>query len=115
MAENEKEQLRTQEIANHARIQKQQCTEAIDFKRAERIEKHRGLEMEENETRDRREQLKKLEEQLRQTEVRTNRLDVELENVLKKLAEEYGLSYELAGTAIRNLRMRKKHSTKSAI
>jgi chromosome segregation protein len=41
-------------------------------------------------------QLKQVEEQLHQTEVRVTRLDVELENLLKKLSEEYELSYELA-------------------
>ena len=41
-------------------------------------------------------QLKQVEENLHQTEVRVTRLDVELENLLKKLAEEYELSYELA-------------------
>ena len=56
--------------------------------------------MDENETRTQRIQLKQVEENLHQTEVRVTRLDVELENLLKKLAEEYELSYELAKDAL---------------
>lgn len=37
-----------------------------------------------------------MDDQLRQTEIGVNRLDVELENILKKLSEDYELSYELA-------------------
>ena len=35
-----------------------------------------------------------MDDQLRQTEIGVNRLDVELENILKKLSEDYELSYE---------------------
>ena len=50
----------------------------------------------ENETKDQRNQLRKVEDQLRQTEIAANRLDVELDNLLRKLSEEYELSFELA-------------------
>ncbi len=84
------------ETLNDLKLKKRQCTEQIDYKRAERADWLQKLELEENETRTQRVQLKQVEEQLHQTEVRVNRLDVELENLLKKLAEEYELSYELA-------------------
>ncbi|SEB45242.1 chromosome segregation protein SMC [Paenibacillus sp. GP183] len=92
------QQESTQQIEqlNDLKLRKQQCSEEIDFKRAERAEWLQKLELEENETRTQRVQLKQVEEQLHQTEVRVTRFDVELENLLKKLSEEYELSYELA-------------------
>ncbi|UJF35315.1 chromosome segregation protein SMC [Paenibacillus hexagrammi] len=84
------------EQLNDLKLKKQQCAEQIDFKRAERTEWIQKLEQEENETRVQRQQLKQVEDDLHQTEVRVTRLDVELDNLLRKLAEEYELSYELA-------------------
>jgi chromosome segregation protein len=84
------------EQLNDLKLRKQQCSEEIDYKRAERAGWLQKLELEENETRTQRVQLKQVEEQLHQTEVRVTRFDVELENLLKKLSEEYELSYELA-------------------
>lgn len=96
MASLEQETVLQVELLNDLKLKKQQCTENIDFKRAERTDWLHKLEQEENETRTQRIQLKQVEENLHQTEVRVTRLDVELENLLKKLAEEYELSYELA-------------------
>jgi chromosome segregation protein len=84
------------EELNAFRLQKQACTEQTEFKRAERAEKLKLLEYEENKTRDERIQLRQTEEKLHQMEVRVNRLDVELDNLLKKLSDDYELSYELA-------------------
>ncbi|BFT73105.1 chromosome segregation protein SMC [Paenibacillus sp. P36] len=96
MSALEQETVLQVELLNDLKLKKQQCTESIDFKRAERTEWLQKLEQEENETRAQRVQLKQVEESLHQTEVRVTRLDVELENLLKKLGEEYELSYELA-------------------
>jgi chromosome segregation protein len=96
IAVNEEELVKQTELLNHLSIRKRECSEQTEFKRAERAEWHRKLEEEENHTREQRVALKKVEEELHQTEVRTNRLDVELENLLKKMGEEYELSYELA-------------------
>ena len=96
MAALEQETVLQIELLNDLKLKKQQCSENIDFKRAERTDWLQKLEQEENETRTQRIQLKQVEESLHQTEVRVTRLDVELENLLKKLAEEYELSYELA-------------------
>ncbi|WP_310192545.1 chromosome segregation protein SMC [Bacillus sp. 3255] len=96
MSALEQETVLQVELLNDLKLKKQQCTESIDFKRAERTDWLHKLEQEENETRAQRLQLKQVEESLHQTEVRVTRLDVELENMLKKLAEEYELSYELA-------------------
>jgi len=56
----------------------------------------RQLELEESETKEQRAQLRQVEDRIRQTEIAANRLDVELDNLLRKLSEEYELSFELA-------------------
>jgi chromosome segregation protein len=84
------------EQLNSLLIKKQLCSEQLDLKRAERAEWQNKLDHEENKTREERNQLRKVDEQLHQTEVRVTRLDVELENLLKKLADDYELSIELA-------------------
>ncbi|TMV51994.1 chromosome segregation protein SMC [Paenibacillus mesophilus] len=93
---NEAETVKQIEQLNHFRLKKREASEQMDFKRAERAKWVQKLEEGESLTKEQRTQLKQVEDQLRQTEVRVNRLDVELENLLKKLAEEYELSYELA-------------------
>ncbi|NEW05514.1 chromosome segregation protein SMC [Paenibacillus sp. SYP-B3998] len=92
----EQETVQQVELLNDLKLKKQQCAEQIDYKRAGRADWLQKLEQEENETRAQRIQLKQVEESLHQTEVRVTRLDVELDNLLKKLGEEYELSYELA-------------------
>lgn len=93
---NDEEMVRHTELLNHLSIRKRETTEQTEFKRAERADWLKKLEEEENRTRDQRSALKKVEEDLHQVEVQSNRLDVELDNLLKKLGEEYELSYELA-------------------
>lgn len=90
------ESVRQIEQLNALRIQKEKCAEQTDLKRAERAEMMRELEQGESETKEQRTQLRNVEEQMRQTEIAANRLDVELDNLLRKLSEEYELSYELA-------------------
>lgn len=92
----QEEFVRVTELLNEFRIRRSNLSAEIDAKRADRIERLRKLEEEESETKEQRMQLKQVQEQLHHTEVRVNRLDVELENLLKKLAEDYELSYELA-------------------
>lgn len=75
---------------------KQQCAERIEYIRADRVRKMQELEVRENETKDQRSKLKEVEQSVHQLEVRANRLDVELDNLLKNLAEDYEISYELA-------------------
>ncbi|CAM4250481.1 chromosome segregation protein SMC [Paenibacillus tarimensis] len=92
----EAEKIRQTEELNHYRLKKQECAEQTDFKRAERAGKLRQLEDGESETKEQRAQLRQVEDGIRQTEIAANRLDVELDNVLRKLSEEYELSFELA-------------------
>ena len=68
----------------------------IETLRARRADYVARLDEMDGEIRDRRRALQQVEEQLRQTEVRANRLDVELEGMLKKLTEEYEIGYEFA-------------------
>lgn len=92
----EAEIVRQTEELNHFRLKKQECSEQTDFKRAARAGKVRQLELEESETKEQRAQLRQVEDRIRQTEIAANRLDVELDNLLRKLSEEYELSFELA-------------------
>ncbi|QHW30097.1 chromosome segregation protein SMC [Paenibacillus rhizovicinus] len=81
---------------NALKLKKDNCADQTDLKRAERVELTRELENGESETKEQRTQLRNVEDQLRQIEIAVNRLDVELDNLLRKLSEEYELSYELA-------------------
>jgi chromosome segregation protein len=96
LEQNRQESVRQLEQVNAARIRKQQLTEQLEFKRAERNERAANLEREESRTKEERARLREVEEAMRRTEIAANRLDVELDNLLKKLAEEYEISYELA-------------------
>ncbi|TJY43220.1 chromosome segregation protein SMC [Cohnella pontilimi] len=90
------EQVSQRERLNELRLQKQKLTETIEFQRAERAERLRDLERREGETKEQRAKLKGVEEGLRQAEIAEGRLDVELENLLRKLTEEYEIGFELA-------------------
>ncbi|OXM84638.1 chromosome segregation protein SMC [Paenibacillus rigui] len=96
MANHDQETIQQIEQLNDLKLKKQQCTEQLDLKRAERAEWQAKLEFEENKTKEQRLQLRQVEEQMHQMEVRVTRLDVELETLLKKLADDYELSFELA-------------------
>jgi len=96
LAATETEIVKQTELLNDLRLKKERCAGQAEMKRAERAEWMMKLQQEENETREQRVKLKEVEDALRQTEVQANRLDVELESLLKKLSEEYELSFELA-------------------
>jgi chromosome segregation protein len=90
------ESVEHRERLNELRLQKKQYTENIEFKRADRAEKHRELERKEGETKEQRAKLRSVEESLRQADIAVNRMDVELDNLLRKLTEEYEMGFELA-------------------
>lgn len=90
------ESVRQIEQLNELRLQKESCSEQTDIQRAQRADMIRELEQGESETKEQRAQLRTVEDGLRQTEIAANRLDVELDNLLRKLSEEYELSFELA-------------------
>lgn len=90
------EQNAQRERLNELRLAKKEFTEGIEFRRADRAQRQRELERKENETREQRTQLRQVEDQLRQAEISSNRMDVELDNLLRKLSEEYEIGYEWA-------------------
>ncbi len=96
IARHAEESVRQIEQLNELAIKKQQCAEQTDLKRAARAQRIAELEQGESETKEQRAQLREVEEQMRQTEIAANRFDVELDNSLRKLSEEYELSFELA-------------------
>ncbi|NMO96479.1 chromosome segregation protein SMC [Paenibacillus lemnae] len=96
LEQNAIETVKQTEDLNHFRLKKEEAARQLEFKRASRAQLSQKLELAENETRVQRNQLKIVEDGMRQTEIGVNRLDVELENILKKLSEDYELSYELA-------------------
>jgi len=92
----QQESVEQREKLNDLRIRKKQLTENLEFKRADRAEKQRELERKEGETKDQRAKLRNVDESLRQAEIAVNRMDVELDNLLRKLTEEYEIGFELA-------------------
>ncbi|MCF6094353.1 chromosome segregation protein SMC [Microaerobacter geothermalis] len=56
----------------------------------------RQIDGEEGEVKSCRRELRKIEEKLHDSEVKANRYEVELDNLLENLREEYGLTYEMA-------------------
>ncbi|WP_027090918.1 chromosome segregation protein SMC [Cohnella thermotolerans] len=92
----ERELVAQRERLNELRLQKREFTEGIEFKRSDRAERLKRLELKENETKEQRARLKQVEEQLRQAEISSNRMDVELDNLLRKLSEEYEIGFEWA-------------------
>ncbi|MEW9104877.1 chromosome segregation protein SMC [Paenibacillus sp. S-12] len=92
----ERETMKQTEDLNHFSVKKQETGKQIEFKRADRAQCVARLELAESDTKEQRTELKQVEESMRQTEIQANRLDVELDNLLRKLSEEYEISFELA-------------------
>ncbi|RUT28166.1 chromosome segregation protein SMC [Paenibacillus zeisoli] len=96
LKENKVQSVRQIEDLNDYKLKKSRTSERLDLQRASRSALMKKLEEGESETKDQRAALKSVDEQLLQTEIQANRLDVELDNILKKLSEDYELSYERA-------------------
>ncbi|GAA0134115.1 chromosome segregation protein SMC [Paenibacillus sp. YSY-4.3] len=96
LKQNELQSVKQREELNDFKLKKERTSEQLDMERASRSVLVKKLEEGENETKEQRVGLKTVEEQLRQTEIQANRLDVELDNILHKLSDEYELSFELA-------------------
>ncbi|MED4974367.1 chromosome segregation protein SMC [Geobacillus kaustophilus NBRC 102445] len=92
--EEEIEQLRKQKLED-----KQKTLELIASRREQRLDFQRRLEHLEQEWKETKRQHKQLADVVKDEEVKLNRLDVELENLLVRLREEYGLSFEAARSA----------------
>ncbi|MEF2965261.1 chromosome segregation protein SMC [Paenibacillus sp. M1] len=96
LEQNERQSVSQREELNDYKLKKERAGEQLELERANRTVLTKKLEEGESETKEQRLGLKNVEEQLRQTEIQANRLDVELDNILRKLAEDYELSYERA-------------------
>ncbi|MFD1178094.1 chromosome segregation protein SMC [Paenibacillus puldeungensis] len=96
LLQNEQQSVNQREELNDFKLKKERAGEQLEFERASRAVLVKKLADGENETKEQRLGLKAVEEQLRQTEIQANRLDVELDNILRKLSDDYELSYELA-------------------
>ncbi|WP_151733930.1 chromosome segregation protein SMC [Paenibacillus tengchongensis] len=96
LEENAREAVKQREDLNGFRLKKDETAGALDLARADRTALTRKLELAEGETKDQRQALRVVEDKLRATEVSVGRLDVELDNILRKLSDDYELSYELA-------------------
>ncbi|MCA1053482.1 chromosome segregation protein SMC [Rossellomorea aquimaris] len=84
------------EEADRCAVQKSETTELISVRREERSKLQQSIEEEELELKEIKRQHKGLVNALKDEEVKINRLDVELENRLDHLREEYMLSFEAA-------------------
>ncbi|WP_134700345.1 chromosome segregation protein SMC [Ammoniphilus sp. YIM 78166] len=78
------------------RKEKEGIGQQILLLKKERTETMQHIDKFEAEAKVSRKQLKELEDRLHKEEVKAGRFDVELDNVLQKLQEDYELSYELA-------------------
>ncbi|WP_019911225.1 chromosome segregation protein SMC [Paenibacillus sp. HW567] len=96
LEENAREAVQQKEDLNSYKLKKEDTAAKLDLARAERAALTRKLEIAEGETKDQRQALRTVEDKLRSTEVAVGRLDVELDNILRKLSDDYELSYELA-------------------
>ncbi len=84
-----------QEI-HRLRSQKEDFQKILNDQRRSRVNVLQKMESQELESKEVRKQLKIIELQLHQSEVKLSRLDVSLENLLSQLTQEYEMSYEWA-------------------
>ncbi|WP_273125505.1 chromosome segregation protein SMC [Bacillus weihaiensis] len=80
--------------ANQKLHDKTKTIELIASRREERLQLHEKVEFEERELKELKRQEKQIHDLLKDDEVKLNRLDVELDNLLHHLREEYLLSFE---------------------
>ncbi|PGS53729.1 chromosome segregation protein SMC [Bacillus sp. AFS041924] len=92
--ENGKEEL--EKIISDTRIEFSKTTEIISKRREQRIAYQTELEDNAQSLREKQRQYKSLSDLLKQQEVNSNRLDVELENRLEQLNVKYMTTYEAA-------------------
>ncbi|MFT9847891.1 chromosome segregation protein SMC [Aneurinibacillus sp. REN35] len=95
-AGSDEEEEKLDEEIRTLRAKKEQYSVHIQEQRKKRQEIQALLAQQEAEVKELRRQLKEIEDHLHKYEVRIERMDVELDNLLHKLREEYELSYEMA-------------------
>ncbi|WP_423410006.1 chromosome segregation protein SMC [Heyndrickxia sp. MSNUG] len=96
MTDSSSGEMQLEEAAKRKLQDKNETLKLIASRRNERLELQNKLEDQELESKELRRLLKGVSEVLKDEEVKLNRLDVELDNKLAHLREEYLLSYEAA-------------------
>ncbi|MBT2642646.1 chromosome segregation protein SMC [Bacillus sp. ISL-41] len=96
MTDSSSGETHLEEAAKRKLQDKNETLKLISSRRNERLELQNKLEDQELESKELRRLLKGINEVLKDEEVKLNRLDVELDNKLAHLREEYLLSYEAA-------------------
>ncbi|WLR53463.1 chromosome segregation protein SMC [Mesobacillus subterraneus] len=96
MTDSSSGETQLEEAAKRKLQDKNETLKLISSRRHERLELQNKLEDQELESKELRRLLKGINEVLKDEEVKLNRLDVELDNKLAHLREEYLLSYEAA-------------------
>jgi len=89
--EEQLERLRQQKLQD-----KNETVELIASRREQRLQYQQTLENLEREVKEKKRNYKQLTDIIKDEEVKLNRLDVELENLLARLREEYTLTFEAA-------------------
>lgn len=89
------ESVKQIEDLNQFKLKKMEVFEQLDFKCVVRSELLKKFEFVESEMKEQCIQLKVVEEQMCQMEIFVNRFDVEFENILCKLMDDYEFGYEL--------------------
>ncbi len=92
---NETEEEIDASISNH-RTEKEKITETIQKKRGERSERTQIMQDKERELKEENKHYEALRADIQKKEVQSNRMDVELENLLSHLQNEYIITYEKA-------------------
>ncbi|ADU30788.1 chromosome segregation protein SMC [Evansella cellulosilytica] len=85
-----------EEVIEKRRIEKDRTIELISRRRSDRLSLQQEHDDAERELKEHKRQLRFVSSTLHETEVRVNRLDVDLDNRLSKLQGEYEISYEAA-------------------
>ena len=94
--EEQETEEKIEERINHFSTEKKALSQVIQQKRSKRLEASTLLEDEERELKEMNKQLQQSAEEMKQKEVKANRFDVELENMLTHLQTEYTITYERA-------------------
>lgn len=96
LAENDYAEESFKKEIEAAREAKTRLTQEIEAKKQERAAIHQDMEQIENATKELRRNLRQVEEELHKEVVKENRFEVELDNLLEKLREEYEYTFEAA-------------------
>ena len=95
-AENAVQQKQQLDQLQRHKTKREQLLQELNFTRADRSERCAKLDIQDIDTKEQRSLLQSIQATLVQTEIRANRVDVKLDALLKKLSEDYQMSYELA-------------------